>query len=110
MAILNQDKGTYKIRYCIHSIDNTCLFKIKIFKSGGRARLALREIERLEELSEKRKLTVRKLAYFVYRKLITPEDARSLTKEKVFSFSPYELTIESDQCEIGEINGAWRTI
>lgn len=95
MAILSHDrKESYKVKYCIQLRDNTRVFKIKFFKSKARAMLVLREIERLEQLSEQKKLNVRDLAYFVYKKLISPEDARALTKERVYHFSPFEATVD----------------
>lgn len=91
MATLFNEKLGCKIRFCIYFADNTSTFRIKRFKTEARAMLALRYIQRLEDLSQKKQLTARDIAFFVYKKIITAEEARLMTKERVYRLDPYGI-------------------
>ena len=94
MALMHEDKRHgFRIRYRVRSIEDTFIDKSRFFKSKPRAALALREIEDLEKLSLEQKLTSRQIAYYVYKKLLTVFDARSLTRERVCRLNPFEAAM-----------------
>jgi len=95
MALIYYDK-TYghRIRYRVRSIDGTFIAKSRSFKSRAIAEKTLPEIERLENLSSAKALTAKEIAYFIYKKFITVFEARSLTREQVYLFRPYEIAMD----------------
>jgi site-specific recombinase XerD len=85
----------WQIHYTVYFINGSHAKKIKYAQLKQKAALLHHDADKLEFLSLKGQLTQEEIAYFIHRKLITPDDAQMLTKDEMPLTDPSMITWDS---------------
>lgn len=96
MASLHPHKiRGWQLKYRLYFVDGTSKQKFRWSKGKQKAILIQQDLEKLEELSKRQRLTPAEITFFIHEKYITKEEAPLLTHDRVYA----EASITWEQLE-----------